>query len=68
MHYSGSAPLTLSPGTYDGGITVTGKGPVTLLPGVYYMNGGGFTVSGQGSVTGAGVLIVKRLMLDRRRD
>jgi hypothetical protein len=58
VRYSGSAPLTLSPGTYDGGIAVTGPGPVTLLPGLYYMNGGGFTVSGQGSVTGTGVLIV----------
>jgi hypothetical protein len=56
--YSGSAPLTLSPGTYDGGIFIDGSGPVTMLPGVYYMNGGGFFVSGQGSVTGTGVLIV----------
>jgi hypothetical protein len=52
--------VTLSPGTYDGGIAVTGDGSVTLLPGIYYMNGGGFSVSGQGSVTdnGSGVLIV----------
>jgi hypothetical protein len=52
--------MTLSPGTYDGGIEVTGDGSVTLLPGIYYMNGGGFSVSGQGSVTdnGSGVLIV----------
>jgi hypothetical protein len=26
--------------------------------GIYYMQGGGFSVSGQGSVTGIGVLIV----------
>lgn len=52
--------VTLSPGTYDGGIEVSGQASVTLLPGVYYMNGGGFEVSGQGSVTdnGAGVLII----------
>jgi hypothetical protein len=48
----------LHPGTYDGGIEITGEGPVTLLPGLYYMNGGGFTVSGEGSVTGTNVLIV----------
>jgi hypothetical protein len=36
--YSGTAPLTLSPGTYDGGIQITSQGPVTLLPGVYYLN------------------------------
>jgi hypothetical protein len=58
VHYSGSAPLTLSPGTYDGGIFIDGSGPVTLLPGVFYMNGGGFTVTGRGSVTGTGVLLV----------
>jgi hypothetical protein len=59
VQYSGGAPLPpLSPGTYDGGITITGSSPVTLLPGVYYMNGGGFVVSGLGSVTGTGVLIV----------
>jgi PKD repeat protein len=58
VHYSGDAPLTLSPGTYDGGIEITGHGAVTLLPGIYYLNGGGFRVSGKGSVTGDDVLIV----------
>jgi hypothetical protein len=58
VHYSGSAPLTLSPGTYVGGILIDGSGPVTLTAGVYYMQGGGFTVTGQGSVTGTNVLIV----------
>jgi hypothetical protein len=59
VHISKGA-VTLSPGTYDGGIAVTGQASVTLLPGIYYMNGGGFQVSGHGSVTdnGAGVLII----------
>jgi hypothetical protein len=35
VHYSGSAPLTLNPGTYVGGIKITGNGDVTLNPGVY---------------------------------
>jgi hypothetical protein len=56
--YSGSAPLTLQPGTYVGGIKITGSGPVTLAPGVYFMRGGGFAVTGKGSVTGSDVLIV----------
>jgi hypothetical protein len=47
----------LSPGTYNGGIHVSGKGSVFLNPGVYYLNGGGFSVSGQGSVSGDGVTI-----------
>jgi hypothetical protein len=50
--------LTLNPGTYVGGIKISGIGPVTLNPGVYYMMGGGFSVSGQASVTGSNVLIV----------
>jgi hypothetical protein len=58
VHYSGSAALTLSPGTYVGGIQITGSGPVTFLPGVYFMEGGGFSVSGQGSVSGTGVVII----------
>jgi hypothetical protein len=43
-----------------GGIAINGTASVTLLPGVYFMQGGGFTVSGKGSVTdnGAGVLLV----------
>jgi RHS repeat-associated protein len=58
VKYSGSSPITLRPGTYNGGITVTGGGSLTLLPGIYYMNGGGFSVTGSGSVTGLGVMIV----------
>ena len=54
----GIGNVTLSPGTYVGGIVIAGKGSVTLLPGVYYMQGGGFSAIGQGSVTGTGVLIV----------
>ena len=58
VNYSGSTPLTLSPGTYVGGIKITGNGSVTLLSGIYYMKGGGFSVTGQGSITGSGVMIV----------
>lgn len=58
VNYSGSAPLTLNPGTYVGGIKLSGTGAVTLNPGVYYMKGGGFSVNGQEPVTGNNVLIV----------
>src|SRR5262249_9823897 len=59
LHISSGA-VTLSAGTYVGGITIDGTASVTLLPGVYFMSGGGFLVSGHGSVTdnGAGVLLV----------
>jgi PKD repeat protein len=53
-----SGVVTLGPGTYVGGIQVTGTASVTLSPGVYYMKGGGFSASGQATVTGTGVLLV----------
>ena len=54
---SGKTVITLQPGTYNGGIQISGNARVTLAPGIYYMNGGGFSVTGNGSVTGSGVLI-----------
>jgi hypothetical protein len=58
LSFRGRAALTLSPGTYVGGINIHDNGPVTLLPGIYYMQGGGFSISGKGAVTGTGVMIV----------
>jgi len=53
---AGSA--TLCPGRYDGGILIGGSANVTMVGGVYYIAGGGFTVSGDSSVDGsAGVMI-----------
>jgi Flp pilus assembly protein TadG len=48
---------TLSPGVYHGGINISGQGSATLLPGIYYMDGGGFSMSGQGNLYAAGVMI-----------
>jgi len=48
---------TLQPGLYVGGIDISGKASVSLAAGIYYLQGGGFTVSGQASVTGANVLL-----------
>jgi hypothetical protein len=56
LSISGKQNVTLDPGLYVGGIQVTG-GTVTLNPGVYYMEGGGFAVSGSGSVYGNGVML-----------
>ncbi len=58
VHDTSSTPLMLSPGTYVGGIAVSGQGSVTLAPGVYYMEGGGFSITGKGSVVGTGVTII----------
>jgi hypothetical protein len=46
--------LTLSPGTYNGGISASGGASIVLQPGIYYMNGGGFSFDGNGSLTVAG--------------
>ncbi len=58
VNYSGKTTLTLPPGTYVGGIEDSGPGNIVLMPGIYYLMGGGLQASGNGSVTGAGVLIV----------
>lgn len=51
-------PITLNPGVYNGGLTLSGGGSsVTMNPGVYYMKGGGFTVSNGVPVKGSGVTI-----------
>jgi hypothetical protein len=56
IHFSNGS-RTYSPGRYKGGFSVSGKGNLTLLPGVYYMDGGGFAFSGQGSLVAEGVMI-----------
>ncbi len=55
-HFS-NGNKTLSPGVYRGGITITGQANVTMSPGVYYMDGGGFSFSGQGNLVAQGVMI-----------
>jgi hypothetical protein len=57
LQFSSANSVTLQPGVYIGGVSISGKGSVILAPGVYYMQGGGFTFGGQGSLTGSGVMI-----------
>jgi hypothetical protein len=51
--------MTLQPGLYIGGINISGNAHVVLAPGIYYLQGGGFSVSGGATVTdnGQGVLL-----------
>jgi hypothetical protein len=49
--------VTLRPGVYWGGISITGSPSVTMQPGRYIMAGGGLSVSGSGSVRGTDVFI-----------
>ena len=50
----GNQVVTLKPGIYIGGIAISGKAKVTLGSGIYYLQGGGFSVSGNASVTDLG--------------
>jgi hypothetical protein len=54
----GNTATVLHPGTYVGGLQFSDTAAVTLTPGVYVMEGGGFSVTGQASVTGSGVVII----------
>jgi Flp pilus assembly protein TadG len=57
-HVSGTNTTTLLPGVYKGGISVTGQGQLVMQPGIYYMEGGGFSFTGQGGLLANGVMIV----------
>lgn len=48
--------MTISPGVYTGGISMSG-GSLTLQPGIYYINGGGITTNSSASISGSGVFI-----------
>jgi hypothetical protein len=56
LHFSNGTRM-LSPGTYRGGISVSGQGTLIMEPGIYYMDGGGFVFSGQGDLNANGVMI-----------
>ena len=56
MNISGGQ-VTLQPGLYIGGIKISGNVQVILAAGIYYFQGGGFSVSGQATVTGANVML-----------
>jgi hypothetical protein len=49
------ATVTLSPGTYCAGISISGGSKVTFNPGTYILKGGGLSLSGGSTLTGSGV-------------
>jgi Flp pilus assembly protein TadG len=57
-NYSVTTNITLSPGTYCGGIKISSGVAVTLNPGVYYIQNGDFQVLGSSSLTGNGVTLL----------
>jgi hypothetical protein len=52
-----SGVVNLEPGVFRGGISVSGTASLNLAPGIYYMDGGGFSFTGQGSLVGNEVMI-----------
>ncbi len=53
---SGNSSATIKPGIYSQ-ISVSGNGTLTMNSGIYIIEGGGFSVSGNASVSGSGVTI-----------
>ena len=53
----GNSSKTIQPGIYSS-ISVSGNAKLTMATGIYIIEGGGFSVSGNASVTGSGVMIV----------
>jgi Flp pilus assembly protein TadG len=60
--FGGSPPVringgvvTLTPGVYCNGISITAGATVTFAPGVYILNGGGLSVQGNSTIQGTGV-------------
>jgi Flp pilus assembly protein TadG len=49
---------TISPGTWCNGVTFGSSAQIKLNPGVYYVNGGNFSVGGAVQMTGTGVTII----------
>ena len=52
---SGGASVSIGPGVYCGGITISGGSSVTLTAGTYILLGGGLSISGGSSLSGTGV-------------
>ncbi len=56
VNVSGNSTRTLSPGVYTS-IQLSGNAIVTMNPGTYIIKGGGFTVSGNATVSGSNLTI-----------
>jgi hypothetical protein len=57
LNVTGNDTAVLQPGVYSGGIDLSGNAVVTMEPGVYYLDDGGFSISGNADVQADGVMI-----------
>ena len=53
---TGGANVTLNPGVYCNGITLTGSSTINLNPGTYILNGGGMSIGSGGLLSGSRVM------------
>jgi hypothetical protein len=58
VNAAGNKVVTISPGDYSGGISISGQASLIMNPGIYIMDGGGFSFTGLGSLSAIGVMIV----------
>jgi Flp pilus assembly protein TadG len=58
QNYVGKDIETINAGVYCGGMKFNAGANVTLNPGIYYLDGGSFTVNGGATVSGNGVTLV----------
>jgi hypothetical protein len=58
QNYTGKGAETINPGVYCGGMRINAGASITLNPGLYYIDGGDFTVNGGGTVVGSGVTLI----------
>jgi len=56
--YSPSSDGNLQPGTYCRGLSIAAGRTMVMNAGTYYIDGGGFSVSGSANVSGTGVTII----------
>jgi hypothetical protein len=56
--FSSNADVTLSPGVYCGGISLSGNRTANFLPGTYYIKDGEFSTSGNWALAGQDVTFV----------
>jgi hypothetical protein len=55
VKFTGQPIVTISSGTYCGGLTIAGNTSVTFAPGTYVILGGGLGITGNASVTASNV-------------
>ncbi len=58
QNYTGKSTETVGPGVYCGGMKFNSGANVALNPGIYYLDGGSFSVDGGATVSGSGVTLV----------